>query len=632
MCGICGILHIGESYAVPDRLLVRDMTRRLTHRGPDHEGYYDDPVISLGHRRLQIIDLVSGNQPIANEDNTIQVIFNGEIYNYNELRRDLIRDGHVFTTSSDTETIVHLYEKYGANFISHVDGMFAIALWDMKKRSLYLYRDRLGQKPLYYYRKDHCFYFASEIKSLACIPGVTQSLDMRSVFDYSVLSYCPPPQTIFSDVKKVLPGRCVHVEQGGRIHEHVYWRLDTHTDTTRSIESMRSELKQVMLRAVSARMHSDVPLGAFLSGGLDSSIIVALMCSLSKEKIKTFSIGFDDPAYNELSYATEVASFLNTEHHEEIVRPDVSTMLDEYVYSLDQPLADSSSLPTFFLSKMTREYVTVALSGDGGDECFAGYPRYYVMNLLQSLAAKKIPYKTLLRVCGAFLACFPDGGRAKSFTAQAKKMCRAAAQTSSVIDMYNEWFCHYSPRELPLLFSAHASGYSFDYLSDIFNNVQTDSVLDQIMTTDIYSYLPNDLLHKVDSMSMAHSLEVRSPFLDHHVVECAARIAFRHKISFFDSKIILKQAFGPLLPPSILRRRKMGFGVPLARWLRHDLRSLIKHVLSGKRIQERGILNTAYLKNLMDQHLSGKYDHAYKLWNSLVFELWCQKFMDGQTL
>jgi asparagine synthase (glutamine-hydrolysing) len=630
MCGICGSFNRKDLKA-PDLSVVRKMTACLQHRGPDQDGYYHDDMVCLGHRRLTIIDLITGQQPIANEDATVQVVFNGEIYNYKTLRDDLSREGHVFKTESDTEVIVHAYEHYGPDFITHLDGMFAIALWDRKKKSLFLYRDRLGQKPLYYCEFGSSFYFSSEIKSFLSIPGFSKELDMSSVYNYAVLSYCPPAKTIFSCVLKVLPARYLRVSQTG-ITEKTYWQIPSRIDYTRSRASLQAELKQVLTAAVSKRLYSDVELGAFLSGGLDSSIIVALMCSLSDTTVKTFSIGFEEPAYNELSYARQVARFLKTDHHEELVRPDIGSMLDDYVYSLDQPFADSSSLPTYFLAKMTKKHVSVALSGDGGDECFAGYPRYYALFVLQTLIKRKIPYKVVMRIGAALMGLAPDGIHARSSMTNLKKLFDSAARAGSAIDMYNEWFCHFPPRESALLFQEKKEAYSFDYLADRFNSIEADSLLDRIMTTDMLSYLPNDLLHKVDSMSMAHSLEVRSPFLDHRLVECAVSMPLKHKISFFDSKIILKETFGSLLPPVVAKRRKMGFGVPIAQWLRKDLHSLSAHVLCGKRISERGIFNVTYLKRLMDEHCARKKNHAYKLWNVMMFELWCLKFLDGESL
>jgi asparagine synthase (glutamine-hydrolysing) len=630
MCGICGIYNIGRKGSIDDAVLY-DMMMSLHHRGPDSHNMSLKNNIGFGHTRLSIIDLSTGSQPIANEDGSIMLILNGEIYNYKELRESLIKRGHRFKSDSDTEVIVHAYETYGIQCIEHFVGMFAFALWDTNKKSLFLVRDRLGKKPLYYLEFNGVFYFSSEIKAFLKIPDYKCSLNFNTLEQYSIFSYCVAPNTILKNIYKLRPGFYLERTEN-TIKETCYWHCTYNAMGQMSYDAAKHKVRDQLTQAVQSRMISDVPLGAFLSGGIDSSIIVAIMSQLSSTPIKTFSIGFNEERYSELSFARCVAKAFKTEHYEKIVTPDIHEILDHYIWSLDQPFADSSSIAMYYLAKMARQHITVALSGDGGDETFAGYPRYkgilFYSFLKQHKQFRKIVH-SLLKIGSLYKNRNSDS---KSFLIKINKFYLTLLSDQSLIDEYNNWFSHFKKKELNELFVFFPEYDSLESIHDYYKSSTLLLETDKVIYTDINSYLPDDLLFKADSMSMAHSLEVRSPFLDHRFFDYSLSLPLNFKLSFFNSKKILKDAFAHTLPRAIVNRRKMGFGVPVSQWIRNELLPLVSSIFDSSEFKDRGIYNHTYAEKLLREHCQGYVDNGYKIWNIFIFELWCQKFLDGKKL
>ena len=633
MCGICGIYNYKNNHSI-DYDTIKNMSSVLNHRGPDEEGYFVDEHIGLGHKRLKIIDLETGLQPISNEDESIYIIFNGEIYNFKELRYRLQKNGHHFKTKSDTEVIIHLYEEMGIKCLNEINGMFAFALWDNNKRELILARDRIGQKPLYYFQQNGNFIFSSEIKSFLKISNLKLNIDNDAIVKYLRYSYVPPPITIFKNVNKLLPAHYLVVNKNG-FYTKKYWELNFTNKTDLSYKECKQKLISLLTDATKIRMISDVPLGVFLSGGLDSSIIVALMKSISSGRIKTFSIGFKNKKYNELDYSRIVANNFRTEHYEFIVEPNILDILDNIVWYYDQPYADSSSIPTYYLSEMTKKYVTVALNGDGGDENFAGYPRYkaaYFYNILNKMPFKS--HKIISGLLGNLLKYFPEGKNSKGFNIKLRKYLDSLNSTDkSFYENYHSWFCHYTKQMINNLLVDDIKNNinnNDEYLkSNILSNGNND-IIDSILYMDLMTYLPDDLLVKIDTATMVHSLEARSPFLDYRLIEFSASLKSDMKLDIFSSKKILRETFKNILPKHICRRPKMGFGVPIGDWLCNELKDFCVHTLTNKRVSERNILNINYVKQIINEHHSGKINHGYRLWNILMLELWFRRFIDNE--
>jgi asparagine synthase (glutamine-hydrolysing) len=636
MCGITGAVWSAPERAIDATTLER-MTEVLRHRGPDDRGTYRSeyrlqpplramPGVALGFRRLSIIDLVTGHQPMPNEDQTVWVVFNGEIYNYQQLRNRLEGHGHTFRTSSDTETIVHLYEDEGLNCLRHFNGMFGLAIWDSRQRRLVLARDRLGQKPLVYCHQAERLLFASELKSLLEVPGMRRDLDPEAVDAYLTYQYIPHPHTIFRDIRKLPPGHYA-VFQDGHLEVARYWEPDLEAERKLAPDAATEQLRELLSSAVHMRMRSDVPLGAFLSGGVDSSLIVALMQRQASQPVKTFSIGFPVAEYDETSFARRVAEHVGTEHHEFQVSPDGVDVLPKLVWHYDEPFADSSAIPTWYVSQMTRDHVTVALSGDGGDELFAGYPRYRAVWLGAGLD-RSGPIRSLL--AWKVWQRLP-GSRQKSLVRRFKRFSSSLAQSPA--RRYLEWIAIFNE-------SRRAAIYQDDFLAqlpdlDPFSFLQRAwqrvGRRDPVSTTslaDLVTYLPCDILTKVDIASMAHALECRQPFLDHRVVEFAAALPIQQKFRLGKGKRILRATFGDLLPPEIWGRAKMGFGVPLDHWFRKELRDMTHDVLLGESARGRGIFQPDEVARLINEHEQRQFDHAYRLWALLVFELWMQRWCD----
>jgi asparagine synthase (glutamine-hydrolysing) len=622
MCGICGIFEFQRRDAIPEEF-VRRMTDTIIHRGPDDEGIYVGPGIGLGFRRLSIIDVAGGHQPISNEDGRIWVILNGEIYNYAELRQDLLSRGHKFVTRSDTESIVHLYEEYGDDCFTRLRGMFAIAIWDSRQRKLLLARDRVGKKPLFYFADRNHLLFGSELKCLLAGNGIPRNLHAQALCDYFSYGYIPAPKTIYRDVRKVQPGHYLVASESG-CKEVSYWDLSFANVENRTEDEWCEALRQALCEATRVRLMSDVPLGAFLSGGVDSSSVVALMSQLMKRPVTTCSIGFEDRQYNEADYARDVAQRFQTDHHEQVVHPKALEVLDKLVWHYDEPFADSSAIPTYYVSWVARQSVTVALGGDGGDESFAGYRRYY-FDQMENRLRGFLPAELRRAVFGPL-------GRAYPALAWAPRVFRGKATFQSLarspLEGYFNSISIFRPHEKRWLltqdFRRTLDGYdSMDLLQYHYDRAGTDDLLSRIQYVDIKTYLPDDILAKVDRASMAVSLEVRAPLLDHQLMELVAKIPSSLKLRGRTGKYIFKKAMAGVLPPEVLDRRKQGFAVPLASWFRSELRDVAHAAIFSC---DDGILDKSYLKQVWDEHQRGTYDRSPHLWAVLMYRKWREAF------
>ena len=624
MCGICGLINLDGSQASPE--LLRRMNDSLRHRGPDGEGMLLDGAAGLAMRRLKIIDIGGSDQPLTNEDGSVALIFNGEIYNYRGLRQSLIQRGHRFKTDGDGETIVHLYEDHGIKALKHLRGMFALALWDARRGQLLLARDRFGQKPLYYYQDERIFAFASEIKALLAHPAVpceSRLCQPDALIDYLSFGYIPAPLTAFRGIQALQPATSLTIDLEGKRKQQRYWDLPQLAPPQPSAreETWREELRAKLDEAVKLRLISDVPLGAFLSGGLDSSLIVALMRRHSQGAIKTFSIGFEgERSFDESQYARRVAKHLGAAHQEFRVQPQALSLLDELVWHHDQPFADSSAIPTYLVSKLTRGHVTVALTGDGGDELFAGYERFRAAQLIGRM---RILPSGLLAWIARLLARLPEGTgyydvikRARRF-AQAAALPMGAAYFDLVRVLHPELLAELCPG---------AADCQADFQRYI--SAEQPHQLAALVEANMRSYLPDDLLIKADRCSMQAALEARAPFLDHELTEFVARIPLNLKLKGGRTKHILKAAARGSLPDDIIERKKHGFGIPLGAWLRQDA-GPARELLLSQAARERGLLNVAVVERLLAEHESGKRDHNRALWALLTLESWHQQFIDG---
>ncbi|MEW6357791.1 MAG: asparagine synthase (glutamine-hydrolyzing) [Planctomycetota bacterium] len=631
MCGICGIVTVTSRRRI-DEALLKSMCHVIRHRGPDDEGIYLDDwsggQAALGNRRLSIIDLAAGHQPMSNEDGTVWVVCNGEIYNFGDLRDRLIGQGHELRTRCDTEVLVHLYEEKGTDLLEDLRGMFAFAIWDAKEERLFLARDRLGKKPLTYYTDEEGIIFGSSIKSILQMPRVPRTVDPEALHHYLTFQYVPHPLTMFRGIRKLPPAHYLLYERG-RVKVERYWLPVFDEDRNVSEANWIERIRGTLEEATRLRLISDVPLGAFLSGGIDSSIIVGIMSRLSNAPVKTFSIGFEEANYDELAYARAAAARFHTDHREHIVVPRAMEVIPEIVWHFDEPFGDSSAVPTYYVSKMTRENVTVALSGDAGDECFAGYPRYKAMRLVG--LADRIPgaVKSFLRGLGwGGISASVDEGRTRR---RIKKLLRALAQPASRTSM--TWISILDEDSKRFLYtedfaSAVAGADSHEFIAQYHKMAGNSDFVGRTIFADLMAYLPGDILTKVDVMSMAHSLEVRSPFLDHKVVELAATIPTQLKLRGKSGKYILKRAFGDLLPERIRTRGKMGFSIPIHDWFRHELASYVKDVLLDTATLQRGYFRRKAVERLIEQHMSGRWDNGNRLWLLLMLELWHREFID----
>jgi asparagine synthase (glutamine-hydrolysing) len=628
MCGIAGIFN--SQSAPVDRECLKRMLSVLVHRGPDGEGFYFGPSIGLAHRRLSILDVEGGKQPLANEDETVWVSFNGEIYNYVELRADLLQKGHKFKTASDTEVIVHLYEEVGEGLFSLLRGMFAIALWDSRNKRLLLARDRLGKKPLYYAALKNSLVFASEIKSLLQIPDFPKEIDSEALIDYFSLLYVPAPKSIFTHIRKLRPAHYLVIDPGG-MYEKSYWDLPFDQVEEKSEDQWCDELLSAYQESIRLRLRSDVPLGAFLSGGVDSSSVVALMSRMNGQRVNTCSVGFDEKEFDESGYAAAFAEKFNTEHHEERVRPDALSVVDKLAWFYDEPFADSSAIPTYYVSQAARRHVTVALSGDGGDENFAGYRRYY-HDLMENHFRSYFPERVRRQVFGALGRWYPKLDWApRVFRAQAT----FHAFSRDPAEGYYYSVCGIKPQIRDQLLTGDLRGSSNGYdpyesFHDLYRRPKTTDHLSRIQYLDIKTYLVDDILVKVDRASMANSLEVRCPILDHKFMELIARIPWNLKLNNGKGKYIFKKALNSVLPNEVLQRRKQGFAVPLAAWFRGELRELSGDLILTQ--DPLGVLDRRAVDALWHAHHTGLSDLSVPLWTILMYRLWQKTYLEPITM
>ncbi len=608
------------------------MCALVEHRGPDSRGIFLENGVGLGIQRLAIIDLDAGDQPIFNEDRSIVVVLNGEIYNYVELREELQQRGHRLATHSDTEVIVHLYEDHGRDCVKFLRGMFAFAIWDRSRRRLLLARDRIGKKPLFYSQRDDTIWFASEPRAILADADIPRDVNFGAVDAFLQLSYVPHPESAFAALQKLPPAHTL-IWEDGRIETRRYWKLSYTSNLAASSTAEREHmLREQLLEATRLRLRSDVPLGAFLSGGVNSSAIVAAMAREATGRVKTFSIGFDVDEFDETSYAREVAELFDTDHHELRVEPNAMELLPRLVWHYGEPFADNSAIPSFYLAALTRHHVTVALNGDGGDESFAGYRRYVAYRLTERLDSLPRP---LWKLAAALSKRFGTGARIDGARARADRFTQA--MLIDPLDRHQMWMSYLSRSELNQLYTPEFAD-SLDTsvatraLSDAYVDSDADNELERLLDTDVNTYLPGQLLVKMDIATMASSLKVRSPLLDHRLIETAAALRVSDKVHRLTTKHIFKDALRPWLPDHILDRKKTGFGVPLAAWFRGELRALPRDVLLDEHSVSRGIFRPEALATLIDDHLVGHRDNSNRLWALIQLELWLRTYIDRTAI
>ncbi len=625
MCGICGIYNFKNKEPVSSRIL-KAMADTIVHRGPDDEGFHISGSLGLGHRRLSIIDIEGGHQPMANTAQNIWIVFNGEIYNFQELSEDLTSKGYTFKTRSDTEVIIYLYEEYGEKCFQYLNGMFSIAIWDGREKKLVLARDRVGKKPLFYYYDEKRIVFASEMKAILEATGIPRDIDLEALSDYFSFLYIPNPKSIFKKIRKVRPAHYMVISERG-IKEIEYWDLSFANTLNISEKEWCERLLESYREAVQMRLISDVPLGAFLSGGVDSSSVVSIMSNLTNDPVITASIGFEEKEFDELDYANQIADLFKTNHYQKIVRPDTVNILEKLVWHYDEPFADSSSIPTYYVSKVARECVTVALSGDGGDENFAGYRRHY-FDKRENTIRSFFPDSFRRVIFGTLAKLYPKAD-------WAPRVFRGKATFENLARTHIEGYFRSMSAVLPLLKNKllhpdvcnELGEYdSIDLFRYYYERADTDDPLSRIQYLDIKTYLTDDILVKVDRASMANSLEVRAPILDYRFMEMIAQIPSSMKLQGTNGKYILKKAFESILPHDILYRKKMGFAVPLAKWFRYELKDLAASIIFNP--SDYGLLDNNTVKLIWNQHQRGLRDRGTELWSILMFKMWHQRFMN----
>ncbi len=626
MCGITGFVTKDKDAPVEPRVaLLRRMCDSIVHRGPDEEGTVVRDRVALGMRRLSIIDIKSGQQPIFSDDGNLAIVFNGEIYNFQDVRKELIALGCSFKTNSDTEVIVKAYEKFGEGCLKKLRGMFAFAIWNFSTEELFIARDRVGKKPLYYTVTEHGdFIFGSELKTLLVHGGLRKKIDLKAMDAYLSFGYVPEEFCILKNVRKLSPGHFLKF-RNGRVAIEKYWDFDlSRVDQSRSEEDWTEALREKLREAVEIRLISEVPLGAFLSGGVDSSSIVGTMARLSTRSVKTFSIGFREDSFDELKFARVAAKHFRTDHHEFIVTPNLFDIIGEIVEHFDEPFADQSSLPTFMLSKMASEHVTVVLSGDGGDELFAGYDRYVVDQSRNGFAS--VPLAIRKNVFQRLSVALPHGAAGKNFLHNV---------SLDPIGRYLDSISTFNGPRKKSLYSTElqsdlngSSSIAESVFADYGNQMSSDDQIARLLYLDSKTYLPGDILTKVDRMTMAHSLEARVPLLDHELIELVAAMPSRLKMKGVETKYIFKRAMKGIVPDEILFREKQGFGVPINEWINDQLKRRIHDDLTDKRAMERGYFNRDYVGVLLNEHAIGRRDHSNALWALWMLEHWFRRFMD----
>lgn len=621
MCGICGILYLNPERK-PERALLKRMCDTIVHRGPDDEGQAVLGRAGLGMRRLSIIDLDTGQQPISNENASVTIVYNGEIYNYRELRSELEALDHRFRTASDTESVLHGYEAWGEGVCERLNGMFGFAVWDEPRQKLLLGRDRLGIKPLYYYTDDEKVVFGSELKAILACPGIKKEIDLEALNNYLTFEYVPAPKSIFRHIKKLKPGHWL-VWQDGRIDVRPYWRLEPEVESW-TLPEAQSRLRWLLKDSIRMRLISDVPLGAFLSGGIDSSIVVSQMAGLMTQPAKTFSIGFKESSYDELKYARAVAQKYETEHHEFTIEAKALDLTEKLIRHLDEPFGDFSIFPTYLVSKMARSIVTVALSGDGGDELFAGYDTYRAHRFDRRFY-HRLPKVVKRNILEPMADRLPPTRQKKGMINSYKRFIQGTRLPKSL--MHARWMVFLEEVERMRLFSkdvleqiGHVDPYAF--IHDIRKNVLGMDDVTMTGYIDVNSYLVDDILVKVDRMSMATSLETRVPYLDHRVVEFSFTLPPSLKMRGFSTKYLLQKAFWYDLPREVQNRDKQGFSIPIKNWIRNELRPMMLGLLDEGRIRQQGFFDPGYVAQLVEEHLDGRENHSHKLWALMVFEQW----------
>ena len=652
MCGICGEINFNNEGV--NAGTIQRMCKVLAHRGPDDEGmaflrgnkyfevekpfltYQDENgfEVGMGHQRLAIIDLSdAAHQPMCNENGSVWIVYNGEIYNFRELKKELKDKGHLFKSNSDTEVILHGYEEWGTECLNRFRGMFAFAIWDNNRKLLFMARDRLGKKPLVYTHQARHLAFASEIKALLQIPGIEKKVNGYAIHHYLTYQYVPSPETIFEGIKKLPPAHYLLYDRDGTLKIERYWRLHFNSShqTDISLQELSDRIRAELEESVKLRLISDVPLGAFLSGGIDSSLIVGIMANLSGNPVKTFSIGFDEKEFDELSYARLVSNHFGTEHHEFIVRPDAIELLPKLVWYYSEPFADSSAIPTYYVANMTKDFVKVVLTGDAGDENFAGYPRYLRSKCVACFT--KIPEKLRRDLLPYFLRVFSSlHWREETLNRLSDFM---ESLSTDQARNYAEQIKIFNAKEKGDIYTEDfREGMekidSLDFLLKKFEDSETEDFLERLLYVDMNSYLPEDLLVKMDIATMANSLEARVPFLDHKFVELVAGIPSHLKLKGTKTKFILKTAFKDFLPDSVFKRGKMGFGVPVSRWFRNELKDYVYDILLDPRTLKRGYFRREGIERLLNNHIALRYDHSAKIWSLLFLEMWFRVFIDKE--
>ncbi|MCC7306456.1 MAG: asparagine synthase (glutamine-hydrolyzing) [Acidobacteria bacterium] len=667
MCGITGWINLDITKLNHGaEAVLHSMCERIVHRGPDSEGLWTDETVALGMRRLSIIDLKTGDQPVFSEDKSVIVMMNGELYNYREVRAELEKEGFKFVTKTDTEILPHLYQKYGDAFLDHVNGMYAFSLWDSRRKKLIIARDRFGEKPLYYGIFDGKLIWASEPKAILAHPAVEPELDLNALRHYVSFDYVPAPISIYKGIHK-LPAAHVLVVENGEVRTRRYWDIawseqaepsepgavgglsepgavatgfrsgrtngrppaETRGGREETLSGKADELRDLLSDAVRMRLVSDVPLGILLSGGIDSSTVAAFATQHATEKVKTFSIGFEEDSFDESKYARRVAKHLNTEHYEDkLSATTAGDLISEIGKWLDEPLSDGSLIPTFLLAQFVRKHVTVALGGDGGDELFAGYPMYYA----HTLAAKynAIPAFVRSGLIEPVVNALPVSTNNLSFDYKAKRFVRSAKDDP--IARHHGWFGSFSVDQHSQLFTkdvlAHTEADIYHGVRELVDASDAKNIIEKAQYADINYYLAEDILTKVDRAAMAVSLETRAPFLDPRVGQFAASIPVEYKLKVKSGKVILKEAMKDRLPHDILHRPKKGFGIPIAEWLKGRLNRLMHDMLSLERLNRQGLFDVSYVQKLIKEHETGAASHHKELWTLLVFQLWCDQFLD----
>lgn len=630
MCGIAGEIIINGQK--PEKSFVPDMLAAMTHRGPDDEGLFSSGPITLGQRRLSIVGLTNGHQPIPNEDKSVWAVCNGEIYNYYELKKSLEAKGHIFSTATDSETIVHLYEEYGNEMTSYLEGMFAFAVYDIKNSSLLLARDRAGKKPLYYFQKGNVFAFASELRALSRHKAMPRDISLQALSDYFSFQYVPQPGTIFKDVFKLPPAHQLKLgTKDGKTELKRYWQVSYEPKCDLAYIDASKTLRRLVTDSVKARLMSDVPYGVFLSGGVDSTIIAGVMAEICENQVKAFSIGFDNPLYDEREFAAAAVKHINAvcgknkiEHIVKVVQPDDFEAVKTVARNFGEPYCDASMLPTYLLSRFTREHVKVALSGDGADELFAGYNRYLLFKSLEYMELFPLPLRKI--IFGSISKMLPPKTEERTLVGSIQRILKAASCDSD--KRYFDIICRFGEDAKSSVFGEAFAGFkpaaAKDFTDKLIKSATAGHQTEKIMEAEFHSYLPCDILPKVDIASMAASLEVRCPFLDRRIIEFAASLPFTYKQNYFKRKRILVETFHELVPDMIMNRPKKGFGTPLAAWFRGPWKEILKtHLLEGKAVSS-GYLKKDAVASMIEGHCASQADHSYPLWAMTAFELFLE--------